>query len=75
MSKKPFKLEQMFGSKTRARLMCLFLQHQEDAFFVRELARKIGAQLNSVRRELENLADLDLILEKNVPQREAKKLS
>lgn len=33
------------------------------AFFVRELTRKIDAQLNSVRRELKNLIDLGLVLE------------
>ena len=59
-----FKLEQLFGSKTRARLLGLFLQYPDKAFFVRELTRKIDAQLNSVRRELKNLIDLGLILEK-----------
>ncbi len=64
MPKKTFRLEQMFGSKTRARLMSLFLQHPQEAFFVRELTRRIDAQLNSVRRELTNLKELGLILEK-----------
>ncbi len=64
MEKKAFKLEHMFGSKTRARLMGLFLQHPETAFFVRELTRKIDAQLNSVRRELLNLIEMGLISEK-----------
>lgn len=75
MTKQPFKLEQMFGSKTRARLMGLFLQHQDEAFFVRELTRRIGAQLNSVRRELKNLVELDLLLEKLGGQKDSKKLS
>lgn len=63
MAKKEFKLEQLFGSKTRARLLALFLQHPDDAFFVRELTRKIGAQLNSVRRELKNLQEIGLVSE------------
>lgn len=54
-------LEQLFGSKTRVRLLRLFLQNQNEAFFVRELTRKIGAQINAVRNELENLIDLGLI--------------
>ncbi|MBU0646005.1 hypothetical protein KJ611_00810 [Patescibacteria group bacterium] len=58
-----FKLEQLFGSKTRARLLGLFLQYPEKPFFVRELTRKIDAQLNSVRRELQNLMDLGLVIE------------
>ena len=64
MVKKSFKIEHMFGSKTRARLMGLFLQHPDQFFFVRELTRKIDAQLNSVRRELMNLIEMGLISEK-----------
>lgn len=59
-----FKLEQLFGSKTRARLLGLFLQYSEKPFYVRELTRIIDAQLNSVRRELKNLMELGLIVEK-----------
>ena len=64
MQKKGFRLEQLFGSKTRARLLGIFLQHPQDFFYVRELTRKIGAQLNSVRRELKNLVDIGLVIEK-----------
>lgn len=69
MATKAFQLEQMFGSKTRARLMGLFLQYSKEAFFVRELTRRIDAQLNSVRRELKNLIDLGLITEKQAENR------
>lgn len=62
--KNAFNVEQMFGSKTRARLMALFLQHPKESFFVRELTRRIDAQLNSVRRELQNLIEMGFILEK-----------
>lgn len=58
-----FKIEQLFGSKTRVRLLTLFLENPERAFYVRELTRRIDAQLNSVRRELRNLIDLGIILE------------
>ena len=75
MSKKTFKLEQMFGSKTRAHLLALFLQHPEESFFVRELTRRVSAQLNSVRRELKNLVELRLIVEKIGPDKVTKKLS
>jgi hypothetical protein len=54
-------LEHLFGSKTRVRLLRLFLQNQKEAFFVRELTRKIGAQINAVRNELDNLIELGLI--------------
>lgn len=58
-----FRLEQLFGSKTRSRLLTLLLNHPEDSYFVRELTRKIDAQLNSVRRELKNLMELGLVNE------------
>lgn len=64
MSTPVFGLEQLFGSQTRARLLALFLLHPTTAFFVRELTRRIGAQLNSVRRELKNLIDLGIIEER-----------
>lgn len=73
MQKKGFRLEQLFGSKTRARLLGIFLQHPQDFFYVRELTRKIGAQLNSVRRELKNLIEIGIILEKQEEKKEIKK--
>lgn len=63
MKSNVFRLEQLFGSKTRARLLGLFLQHPDTSFFVRELTRRIDAQLNSVRRELQNLVELGIVLE------------
>lgn len=58
-----FKIEQLFGSKTRVRLLALFLDDPDRAFYVRELTRRIDAQLNSVRRELKNLIDMGIISE------------
>lgn len=58
-----FRIEQLFGSKTRAKLLSLFLDNPERAYYVRELTREIDAQLNSVRRELKNLVDLGIVLE------------
>lgn len=58
-----FQVEQLFGSKTRVRLLYLFLDDPERAFYVRELTRRIDAQLNSVRRELQNLVELGIVLE------------
>ena len=55
-------LEQLFGSKTRVRLLRLFLNNSKDAYFVRELTRKIGAQINAVRNELDNLVDMELVM-------------
>ena len=48
-------LEQLFGSRTRWKLLKVFLSHENDHFFIRELTRLTGEKLNSVRRELANL--------------------
>jgi hypothetical protein len=56
-------LEQLFGSKTRVRLMRLFLDNPEAKYYVRELTRRIGAQINAVRTELLKLKALDLVVE------------
>jgi len=58
-------LEHLFGSKTRVRLLRLFLNNQQEKFFVRELTRKIDAQINAVRNELENLMKMGMIVEAN----------
>lgn len=62
-------LEQLFGSRTRVLLLRLFLDYPDRAFFVRELARMLGSQLHSIRRELENLEFFGLL--KVVENREA----
>lgn len=54
-------LEQLFGSKTRVRLLRLFLNNHKGAYFVRELTRKIGSQINAVRNELNNLVSMGVI--------------
>lgn len=56
-------LEQLFSSKTRVKLLKLFLNETGDReHFVRELTRITGEHLNSIRRELDNLEDLGLVL-------------
>lgn len=56
-------LEQLFGSRTRTRLLHLFLKNPETKFFIRELTRRIDTQINSVRRELKNLRECGVIIE------------
>ncbi|MBI4138773.1 hypothetical protein HY479_01335 [Candidatus Uhrbacteria bacterium] len=60
-------LEHLFGSKTRAKLLTLFVHHPAKAFFVRELTRLIETQINAVRRELENLVELGLVNAADAP--------
>lgn len=54
-------LEQLFGSRTRIKLLRLLLANPQEAFFVRELTRKIDERINSVRRELSNLEEMGLL--------------
>lgn len=54
-------IEQLFGSKTRVKLLQLFYSNPNRSFFVREITRKIDEQINSVRRELSNLLNVGII--------------
>lgn len=53
--------EHLFGSKTRVKLLSLFLNNPDRAYYVREITRKIDEQINSVRRELSNLLSIGII--------------
>src|SRR5262245_46718899 len=54
-------IEQLFGSKTRVKLLQLFYSNPNRSFYVREITRKINEQINSVRRELANLLSMGII--------------
>jgi hypothetical protein len=54
-------IEQLFGSKTRVKLLQLFLANPGRSFYVREITRKIDEQINSVRRELSNLMGIGIV--------------
>jgi len=54
-------IEQLFGSKTRVKLLQLFYSNPNRPYFVREITRKIDEQINSVRRELSNLLSIGII--------------
>lgn len=55
-------LGKLFGSNARVKILKLFLINPEKKFYVRELARDLKLQLNSVRRELENLEKFGLLM-------------
>lgn len=62
MSKKEVTaIDGLFGSKTRVKLLHLFLNNPGKAFYVREITRLIDEQINSVRRELSNLLSVGVI--------------
>lgn len=58
-------IEQLFGSKTRVKLLQLFYTNPNRSFYVREITRKIDEQINSVRRELSNLLSIGIITSDN----------
>ena len=55
-------LERLFTSRVRVRLLTLFLTHLTEAFYIRQIARLTGETYNNVRQELQNLAQLGLLL-------------
>lgn len=58
-------IDALFGSKTRVKLLHLFLSNPGRAFYVREITRKIDEQINSVRRELANMLNVGIIKSEN----------
>lgn len=59
-------IDALFGSKTRVKLLHLFLNNPDKAFYVREITRLIDEQINSVRRELANMLAVGVILSDGV---------
>lgn len=59
-------LEHLFGSTTRAKLLAIFFSHPDQAYFTREVTRKIRGHLTAVRRELENLTTFGILREAGV---------
>lgn len=54
-------IEQLFGSKIRVKLLRLFLANPDKKYYIRELTRILNTQINSIRRELENLSSLGIL--------------
>ncbi|MFH0770701.1 MAG: winged helix-turn-helix domain-containing protein [Candidatus Peregrinibacteria bacterium] len=54
-------LKALFSSQTRVKLLSTFLLHPEQEYFIRELTRLLHEQINSIRRELENLRRIGLV--------------
>lgn len=63
-------LDKLFGSNSRVKLLKLFFLHPADRFYIREIARHLELQLNSVFRELNNLEEMGLLLAEAGPEGE-----
>jgi hypothetical protein len=55
-------LSKLFGSNSRVKILKAFLFHPDERYYIRQLSRDLYLQVNSVRRELENLEDFGLLL-------------
>lgn len=54
-------LKRIFGSGSRVKIIKQFFTHPNEEFFIRELTRLLDEQINSMRRELENLEGVGLL--------------
>lgn len=54
-------LKRLFTSQTRVKLLTLFMTNPDEEFFIRELTRRLNEQINSIRRELDNLKRAGLL--------------
>lgn len=55
-------LGKLFGSNARVKILKLFLLHPGEKYFIRQLARDLKLQVNSVRRELDNLESFGILI-------------
>lgn len=62
-------IENLFGSRTRFKLLRLFLSNPKRSFYVREITRIIDEQIHSVRRELANLVKIGIITDSSLDNR------
>jgi len=60
--KTPHSLKSLFVSLTRAKLLSIFFGQPGEIFYVRQLVRLTGEEINSVRRELSNLKAGNIIV-------------
>ena len=59
-------LENLFGSKTRVKLLNLFFKNTRSCHYIRQISRESRENINSVRREIMNLEKIGVI--RQVPQ-------
>jgi predicted transcriptional regulator len=54
-------LQKLFTSKTRVKLLTLFIMNPGREMYIREIARTTRENINSIRRELTNLEGIGLL--------------
>jgi len=58
-------LGKLFGSNSRVKILKVFIYHPGKKYYIRQLARDLKLQVNSIRRELENLEEFGLLTSSN----------
>lgn len=58
-------LKRIFTSKVRVKLLKVFMDNPDQEYFIRELTRLLDEQINSIRRELDNLKKAGLLTYKS----------
>ena len=58
-------LKDLFISKTRVKLLTVFLANPGKIFYVRELVRAVGEQINAVRAELSRMEKAGMLTSEN----------
>ncbi len=61
-----FMLNKLFGSTARVKILKFFLSRSDERFYIRQIARELNLQLNSVRRELDNLEVFGILQSSNI---------
>jgi hypothetical protein len=54
-------LQELLVSEVRLKILKLFVLNPEKSYHVRAVVRAVGAEINAVRRELENLTNINLL--------------
>lgn len=57
-------IKELFISEVRVNLIKFFIRNQEAEFHIRALAREIGVEINAIRRELDNLTNINFLIKK-----------
>lgn len=62
-------LKKLFVSEVRLKILELMLLNPEESLHVREIVRRVGAEINAVRRELENLTTIGMFTKRKSSNR------
>ncbi len=66
-------LDRLFGSRARVKILKFFLFNIEEKYYIRQIARHLEIQVNSARRELNNLKELGLLTSGSDPEKKQEK--